>query len=113
MIFIVCSRCRSFTIVNVFFFSLSVVSRIHLVLGTDHPNLFQASYSDTVWDGRATDKKFRLENRFAPEYAQTMICSCSLNSHSIATVGPSLQFSAQALPNDVLIPIVRCRENRR
>ena len=57
---IICSRCRSFTIVDVVV-SLSVVSRIYWVLGTDHLILLLSFHRDTVWDGQATDKNSRLE----------------------------------------------------
>ena len=55
IISIVHSRCRSFTIVNVFF-SPPVVSEIHSVMGSDHLILFLSFHRDTVWDGRAIEK---------------------------------------------------------
>ena len=57
---IVRSRCRLFTIVDVIF-SPSVVSGIYWVLSLDHLILFLSFHRDIVWDGRAIDKKFRLE----------------------------------------------------
>ena len=46
---------------SMWFFSLSVVSAIHLVMGSDHLISFLSFHRDTVWDSRAIDKKFRLE----------------------------------------------------
>ena len=60
LFYVVRSRCRSFTIVDVVF-SLPVVSGIHSVMGSDHLILLLSFHHDTVWDGRAIDKKFRLE----------------------------------------------------
>ena len=53
---IVCSRCRLFTIVDVDF-SISIVSGIHSVMGSDHLILFLSFHRDTVWCGRAIENK--------------------------------------------------------
>ena len=51
---IVRSRCRSSTIVDVAF-SLSVVSRIHSVMGSDRFILLLSFHRDVVWDHRDVD----------------------------------------------------------
>ena len=63
---IIRSHCQSFTIVDVGF-SLSIVSRKYSVLSSDHLNLFLSFHRDTVWDGGAIDKNFRLEKSIATQ----------------------------------------------
>ena len=57
---IICRRSRLLAMVDVVF-SPSIVSGIHLVMGSDHLISFVSFHRDTVWDGRAIDKNFRLE----------------------------------------------------
>ena len=61
---IVCSRCRSFTIVDVVF-SLSVASGIHLVMGSDHLILLLSFRRNTVRGCLAIDKNSRPEKSIA------------------------------------------------